>query len=90
MTKFAYLIAAGLFILSLYWMNSPQTARRGVLAGTVGAGSQPALFSVAVGSQPPLPRPKAPRRAGAKPVTPALSPEYRGEGVAVSAPGIRW
>jgi NAD(P) transhydrogenase subunit beta len=35
MTKFAYLIAAGLFILSLYWMNSPQTARRGVLAGVI-------------------------------------------------------
>jgi NAD(P) transhydrogenase subunit beta len=32
-TEFAYLLAAGLFILSLYWMNSPQTARRAVLAG---------------------------------------------------------
>src|SRR4029453_6600507 len=34
-TKFAYLIAGGLFILSLYWMNSPLTARRGVLAGVI-------------------------------------------------------
>ena len=34
-TKFAYLVAAGLFILSLYWMNSPRTARRGVLAGVI-------------------------------------------------------
>ena len=32
-TEFAYLAAAALFILALYWMNSPQTARRGVIAG---------------------------------------------------------
>src|SRR5712692_3950329 len=32
----SYLIAAGLFILSLKWMSAPATARRGVLAGEVG------------------------------------------------------
>ena len=34
-TELAYLAAAALFILSLYWMNSPQTARRAVLAGVL-------------------------------------------------------
>ena len=34
--QIGYLIAAGLFILSLKWMSSPGTARRGVLAGEVG------------------------------------------------------
>jgi NAD(P) transhydrogenase subunit beta len=32
----AYLIATALFVLSLKWMSSPSTARRGVLAGEVG------------------------------------------------------
>src|SRR5437867_9282757 len=32
----SYLIAAGLFILSLKWMSAPATARRGVLAGEIG------------------------------------------------------
>jgi len=32
----SYLIAAGLFVLSLKWMSAPATARRGVLAGEVG------------------------------------------------------
>ena len=31
-----YLLAAGLFIFSLRWLNRPETARRGVLAGVVG------------------------------------------------------
>jgi NAD(P) transhydrogenase subunit beta len=31
-----YLVSAGLFILSLMWMNHPSTARRGVYAGVVG------------------------------------------------------
>ena len=31
-----YLVAAALFILSLKWMSSPTTARRGVWAGEVG------------------------------------------------------
>jgi NAD(P) transhydrogenase subunit beta len=33
LVQVAYLIATGLFIFSLKWMNDPQTARRGVLAG---------------------------------------------------------
>ena len=32
----AYLVATALFILSLKWLSSPTTARRGVLAGEVG------------------------------------------------------
>jgi H+-translocating NAD(P) transhydrogenase subunit beta len=31
-----YLVASALFILSLKWMNSPATARRGILAGEIG------------------------------------------------------
>ena len=34
--QLSYLIAAGLFILSLKWMSSPGTARRGVMAGEIG------------------------------------------------------
>jgi NAD(P) transhydrogenase subunit beta len=34
-TEYTYVVAAALFILSLSWMNSPQTARRGVLAGVI-------------------------------------------------------
>jgi NAD(P) transhydrogenase subunit beta len=34
--EIAYLIATGLFILSLKWMSSPVTARRGVWAGELG------------------------------------------------------
>jgi NAD(P) transhydrogenase subunit beta len=34
--EIAYLIATGLFILSLKWMSSPTTARRGVWAGELG------------------------------------------------------
>src|SRR5215472_15038845 len=33
---YVYLVAAALFILSLKWMNSPATARRGVFAGETG------------------------------------------------------
>ena len=36
LTQLIYLVSAGAFILSLNWMNNPETARRGVLAG-VGA-----------------------------------------------------
>jgi len=32
---FIYLVAAALFVLSLKWMNTPTTARRGVIAGVV-------------------------------------------------------
>ena len=31
--QIAYLISTALFIFSLKWMNDPQTARRGVIAG---------------------------------------------------------
>ena len=34
--EIAYLAATALFILSLKWMSSPTTARRGVLAGELG------------------------------------------------------
>ena len=34
--QFAYLISAVLFILSLKWMSSPSSARRGVWAGELG------------------------------------------------------
>src|SRR5665213_2007202 len=34
--EFAYLIAVTLFVLSLKWLSSPSTARRGVQAGEVG------------------------------------------------------
>jgi len=34
--QFAYIIAAGLFVMSLKWMRSPETARRGVVAGEIG------------------------------------------------------
>jgi proton-translocating NAD(P)+ transhydrogenase subunit beta len=34
---FAYIIASALFILALKWLSSPATARRGVLAGEIGA-----------------------------------------------------
>jgi len=33
--QFAYLIATGLFVFSLHWMNDPKTARNGVMAGVV-------------------------------------------------------
>lgn len=36
--EIAYFIATALFILSLKWLSSPTTARRGVLAGEVGMG----------------------------------------------------
>ncbi len=32
-TDLAYLVSAGLFVLSLRWMSTPETARRGVAAG---------------------------------------------------------
>ncbi len=33
LTQLAYLLATGLFVLSLHWMNDPKSARRGVHAG---------------------------------------------------------
>jgi NAD(P) transhydrogenase subunit beta len=35
-TSVAYLVGTALFILSLHWMNTPKTARRGVFAGIGG------------------------------------------------------
>src|SRR5579862_7963383 len=34
--QYIYIISAGLFILSLKWMNSPASSRRGVAAGSLG------------------------------------------------------
>src|ERR1039457_3176095 len=34
--SYIYIVSAGLFVLSLKWMNSPATARRGVFAGETG------------------------------------------------------
>ena len=34
----SYLAASALFIFSLRWLNRPETARRGVLAGVLGMG----------------------------------------------------
>ena len=36
LANYIYLVAGALFILSLKWMNSPATARRGVFAGELG------------------------------------------------------
>ena len=35
-TQLSYLLAAGLFVFSLRWLNRPKTARRGVFAGVAG------------------------------------------------------
>ncbi|HXW08020.1 MAG TPA: NAD(P)(+) transhydrogenase (Re/Si-specific) subunit beta [Vicinamibacterales bacterium] len=35
-TQISYLLAAALFVMALRWLNHPKTARRGVLAGSVG------------------------------------------------------
>ena len=45
-TELAYLVATAGFILALYWMNSPATARRGVLAGVLAAGDCAAAADV--------------------------------------------
>jgi H+-translocating NAD(P) transhydrogenase subunit beta len=36
LTQVSYLLAAGLFVFSLRWLNQPKTARRGVAAGVAG------------------------------------------------------
>jgi proton-translocating NAD(P)+ transhydrogenase subunit beta len=36
LTQFTYLVATALFVFSLKWLSHPSTARRGVLAGSVG------------------------------------------------------
>ena len=46
--QLAYIIATGLFVFALHWMNAPATARRGVYAGVVGM----TLAVVATWAQP--------------------------------------
>src|ERR1041384_7188368 len=36
LVHYIYIVSAALFILSLKWMNSPATARRGVFSGEIG------------------------------------------------------
>ena len=36
LVNYVYIISAALFILALKWMNSPASARRGVIAGEIG------------------------------------------------------
>jgi H+-translocating NAD(P) transhydrogenase subunit beta len=36
LVQLAYLVATGLFVFALHWMNTPATARRGVYAGVLG------------------------------------------------------
>src|SRR5215470_6709908 len=36
LVNYVYILAAALFVLSLKWMNSPVSARRGVMAGELG------------------------------------------------------
>ncbi len=36
LVQLAYLVATGLFVFALHWMNTPATARRGVYAGVFG------------------------------------------------------
>jgi H+-translocating NAD(P) transhydrogenase subunit beta len=38
LTDFSYIVAIAFFILSLKWLSTPATARRGVLVGEIGAG----------------------------------------------------
>ena len=36
LVQLAYIIATGLFVFALHWMNTPATARKGVYAGVAG------------------------------------------------------
>src|ERR687883_1927745 len=36
MVSYIYIVSAALFILALKWMNTPATARRGVIVGEIG------------------------------------------------------
>ena len=48
--EIAYLVASALFVMSLYWMNDPKTARRGVGAGVAAvsrAGESVVAFVIA-------------------------------------------
>ncbi len=44
----AYVLATGLFILALHWMNNPKTARKGVISGVAGM----SLAVIATWAQP--------------------------------------
>src|ERR671921_648385 len=46
--QLAYIVATGLFVFALHWMNAPATARKGVYAGVAGM----ALAIVATWAQP--------------------------------------
>jgi NAD(P) transhydrogenase subunit beta len=48
LVQFAYLVATGLFVFALHWMNTPATARRAVYAGVAGM----TLAVVATWAQP--------------------------------------
>ena len=48
LVQLAYLVATGLFVFALHWMNTPATARKGVYAGVVGM----ALAVAATWAQP--------------------------------------
>jgi NAD(P) transhydrogenase subunit beta len=54
LTDFSYLIASGLFVMSLKWMNHPKTARQGCWAGEVGMGLAIAGTILALSSDPEL------------------------------------
>ena len=47
----AYVLATGLFILALHWMNDPKTARKGVISGVAGM----SLAVIATWAQPGSP-----------------------------------
>src|SRR5215218_1554425 len=48
LVQLAYIVATGLFVFALHWMNAPATARKGVYAGVAGM----ALAIVATWAQP--------------------------------------
>ena len=48
LVQLAYLVATGLFVFALHWMNTPATARSGVYAGVIGM----ALAVAATWAQP--------------------------------------
>mgnify|MGYP000891868702 FL=1 len=45
-TQISYLLGAALFIFSLRWLNRPETARKGVLAGVLGMAA--AIFGTVI------------------------------------------
>jgi len=53
-TDLGYLIASGLFVMSLKWMNHPKTARMGVWAGEIGMATAIVCTILALASDPAL------------------------------------